>query len=64
MFPPAVKSKLNECEPPSPIVTPEFETMCLAASKVKVLDIALAAVVAKFEVNVISPLPELEPPDP
>ena len=38
--------------------------MCLAASKVKVLDVALPAVVPILDVIVISPFPELDPPEP
>ena len=47
-----------------PIVTPELETIFLAASKVKVLDVALEDVVEILELIVISPFPEFDPPDP
>ena len=38
--------------------------MCLAAVKVSVAEVELSAVVCKLEVIVISPFPELDPPDP
>jgi len=64
IFPPALKTKFKECEPLFPIVTPELETICLAASKVKVLDLALVDVVKILEAIVISPFAELDVPEP
>jgi hypothetical protein len=44
--------------------TPLFKVICLAAVKVSVAEVELSAVVCRLEVIVISPFPELDPPDP